>query len=124
MYCEIEELEGVPAECRLSELYEQINTESEPARSDSWAADERVAMVLDYETNFKLNDLRRILNYYNDGGRLIQPASRKKSDTIESLVDFELEGSNHEIVSRRKTLWFYIKEISEDKHLSRYLILN
>ena len=124
MYCEIEELEGVPAECRLSELYEQINAVDEPVHADSWVADERVAMTLDYETNFKLNDLRRILNYYNDGDKLIQPASRKKSDVIESLIDFELECSNREIVSRRKTLWFYIKEISEDKHLSRYLILN
>jgi hypothetical protein len=124
MYCEIVELEGAPAECRLSELYEQINATVESVHSELWSADERIAMTLDYETNANLNDLRRIVNYYNDGVKVIQPASRKKDDIIESLIDFELDSSNHAIVLRRKTLWFYVKEISEDKHLSRYLILN
>ena len=122
MHCEISELEGDSDDCKLSELYEQINATID--HSDAWNADERIAMALDYETNYKLNDLRRIINYYNDEDKLIQPASRKKCDIIDSLIDFELDISNHKIVSRRKTLWFYIKEISEDKHLSRYLILN
>ena len=124
MYCEIQELEGEPVECNLSELYEQINDTIDISQSDPWDMDEQVALTLDYETNYKLGDLKRIINYYNDGGKIIQPISRKKCDAIKSLVEFELNKLNEEIVSRRRTLWFYIKEISEDKHLSKYLILN
>ena len=124
MQCEISELDVAHEDCKLSELYEQINNTVDHTYSDAWNADEQIAMVLDYETNYKLNDLRRIMNYYNDEYKQILPASRKKCDIIKSLIDFELETSNYDIVLRRKTLWFYIKEISEDKHLSRYLILN
>ena len=85
--------------------------------------DDIMALTIDYDTNHKLSDIRRIIDYYNDESKAIQSISRRKEDTINALVLFELDPVNVNIVTRRKTMWLYLKVIREDKHLSKYLIL-
>ena len=49
---------------------------------------------------------------------------RKNKNWWKKFVIFEKEPSNFDIVQRRKTMWFYIEEISNDSFLSKFLILD
>ena len=42
----------------------------------------------------------------------------------ETIVKFENESDNLELVYKRKKMWDYINEIKNDKYLSRYLIFD
>jgi len=129
--CEITELSELERTCKIADLYKQLDEqeseqESEHDRlsnSSSLGIDTMVALTLDYDTNHTLSDIKRIIDYYNDEYKVIQPISRKKGDIINALVQFELDPENENIVTRRKTMWLYLKVIREDKHLSKYLIL-
>ena len=127
--CEITELSELERTCKIEDLYKQLDEQEQEQEQDglsessSLGIDTIVALTLDYDTNHKLSDIKRIMDYYNDEYKVIQPISRKKEDIINALVQFELDPENENIVTRRKTMWLYLKVIREDKHLSKYLIL-
>ena len=79
---------------------------------------------MDYSTNYNVNDLKTILDYYCTYNKNITKNKRKKNDLIDVIVEFEMNIDNIELVSQRKRLWFYIKEIKQDKYLSKYIIFN
>ena len=78
-----------------------------------------VASEMDYNTNYTKKQLEFICDYYG-----ISKRKKKKQDLVEEIVIFEKELSNFDIVQRRKTMWFYIEEISNDSFLSKFLILD
>ena len=125
--CEITEVDGDKTECEIAELYKQLDEQSDDQYVDSPSSpadmDEMLALTMDYDTNFKLSEIKRIIDYYNDKEKIIRPISRNKEGTINALVLFELDPDNQDIVTRRKTMWLYLKVIREDNHLSKYLIL-
>ena len=76
--------------------------------------------IVDYKTNYTKKELIRIAEYYE-----IKNFKRKKKDEIINLIIFfETNINNQEIVFQRKTLWFYLEEILNDKYLSKFVILN
>ena len=81
--------------------------------------DDITARELDYETNHTKKDLVKIAEYYE-----ISIRKKNKADLISEIVIFETAIENAAIVERRRELWFYINEISEDKYLSKYLIFD
>jgi len=81
--------------------------------------DDITARELDYETNNTKKDLVKIAEYYE-----ISIRKKNKADLISEIVIFESAIENAAIVERRRELWFYINEISEDKYLSKYLIFD
>ena len=125
LHCEITEVAGDRdgEACVIADLYKQLDEQEEAVQSCPTGMDDMVALTIDYDTNHKLSDIKRIIDYYNDESKVIQPLSRKKEDTVNALVIFELDPANEDIVTRRKTMWLYLKVIREDKHLSKYLIL-
>jgi len=123
LHCEITELSELERTCKIADLYKQLDEQGGETVSCPMGIDDILALTIDYDTNHKLSDIKRIIDYYNDESKLIQPLSRKKEDTINALVLFELDPVNENIVTRRKTMWLYLKVIREDKHLSKYLIL-
>tara|TARA_B110000305_G_C19446011_1_gene644871 strand:- start:1771 stop:2166 length:396 start_codon:yes stop_codon:yes gene_type:complete len=88
--------------------------------------DKIIAFKLDYITNYTVQDLKKILDFYitHKDGVLIKIGKKNKNELIESIVDFELDNNNMELVCKRKRLWFYVKEIKNDKYLSKYIIFN
>ena len=81
--------------------------------------DDITARELDYDTNNTKKDLIKIAEYYE-----IPVRKKNKCDLISEIVIFESAIENIAIVERRRELWFYINEISEDKYLSKYLIFD
>tara|TARA_E500000178_G_scaffold320878_1_gene344329 strand:+ start:966 stop:1340 length:375 start_codon:yes stop_codon:yes gene_type:complete len=87
--------------------------------------DEYFAHTINYSSNYNINDLKKIIEFYNSyNNNAIKLIKKKKSDIIDAIVTYELDVNNGPIVNKRKKLWFYIKEIKADKYLSKYIIFN
>lgn len=80
---------------------------------------ERMAIRLDYETNYTVKMLRHILDYYKlDRKKLL------KTEMINKIIDFEQNYENIEIVEKRRYMWSIIDEIKDDEYLSKYIIFD
>ena len=80
--------------------------------------DEYTTLEIDYNMNFTRKELDRIADYYQ-----ISKRKKNKQEMVVHIILFELNVENTYIVYKRKQLWGYIKEIQEDKYLSKFLIL-
>ena len=81
--------------------------------------DKYTALELDYHTNYNVKDLYKIMDYYSLSRRKL-----RKDNLVQEIIIYENDPANFAIVQRRKKLWFYIKEIKDDKYLSKYLIFD
>jgi hypothetical protein len=110
----------INSEVTYESLMETVNKQSKNInQGEELLVDEYTASELDYNENFTKKQLELIANYYD-----ISVRKKKKLELIETIVVFEKEYSNCDIVNRRKTLWFYIEEINNDSFLSKFLILD
>jgi hypothetical protein len=78
--------------------------------------DEIIAQISDYELNYTLKQLTLICEYYE-----IKVNKMKKMQIIETLVSFENNLENIEIVMRRQQMWHYITTLKEDKFMKKYI---
>ena len=76
-----------------------------------------VVHELDYATNYKVSELNKIMDYYK-----IPRSRMRKDEIIQTIVLFENEIENQEIVNRRKYLWNCIEELKADDFLSKYIV--
>ena len=76
-----------------------------------------------YLNLLNLNELYKICEYY---GLLknIKISKYKKIDIINTIEIFETNKENKLIVDKRKKLWFYINELSNDNIMKKYIIWN
>ena len=81
--------------------------------------DELYLMYCYYELSFNIKQLLIICDYYG----LKNLKKLNKLNIINSLVDFESNKQNKEIVRKRKQLWFYIEELKKDKFMKKYILL-
>jgi hypothetical protein len=110
----------INSEVTYESLMETVNEQSKNvSQEQEFSIDEYTASELDYNENYTKKQLELIANYYD-----ISVRKKKKLELIETIVVFEKEYSNCDIVNRRKTLWFYIEEINNDSFLSKFLILD
>ena len=102
------------------DLLEQVNSKSEILPQDEMDiySDLYFAEVLDYKDNYTKKQLEFIAGYYD-----IKTRKKRKEELAEEIVIFEKAEENVGLVQRRKMMWFYIDEISNDSYLSKYLIL-
>ena len=102
------------------DLLEQVNSKAESIPQDDMDlySDLYFAEVLDYKDNYTKKQLEFIAGYYD-----IKTRRKKKEELAEEIVLFEKADENAGLVQRRKMMWFYIDEISNDSYLSKYLIL-
>ena len=102
------------------DLLKQVNTKAESMPQDDMDlySDLYFAEVLDYKDNYTKKQLEFIAGYYD-----IKTRKKRKEELAEEIVIFEKADENNELVQRRKMMWFYIDEISNDSYLCKYLIL-
>ena len=103
-----------------NDLLEQVNSKAEsmPQNDMDLYSDLYFAEVLDYKDNYTKKQLEFIAGYYD-----IKTRKKRKEELAEEIVIFEKAEENIDLVQRRKMMWFYIDEISNDSYLSKYLIL-
>ena len=105
-------------EVTYDSLVSLVNEQSKNMETD-WneglSLDDYVASEIDYNENYTKKQLDLIADYYE-----ISKRKKKKAELIEEIVIFEKEPTNYDITQRRKTLWFYIEEINNDRFLSKF----
>lgn len=67
-----------------------------------------------YELN--VNNLKNIMKYYK-----ISYGRMKKTEIIQTLISFEMNVKNDDIVKRRRRYWQYIYELLNDDIMSEYI---
>ena len=77
-----------------------------------------LAQMSQYDLNYNLKQLTMIYEYYNLG----KVAKIKKADMIQSIVVFEHDPENCEVVMRRQLLWHYLEELKADKFMKRFIL--
>jgi hypothetical protein len=81
------------------------------------------SLIFYYEINYNIKQLLLICEYYKIAKDLRINKSNKM-DIINTLVLFENNEENMEIVLKRKQLWFYINELKNDKFMKKYVLWN
>jgi len=108
----------------VDHLYEEIiDTEEEQEEQDmideymDYDDNDILCLKMDYEINYLKKDLLHIMKYYK-----LPTRKKNKSDTIDAIVEFEMNPENHFMVEQRKLMWFYLEELRNDEYLSTFII--
>ena len=68
-----------------------------------------------------IKELMKICEYY-DLAKNVKNAKCKKQDIVATIVFFEAQPENREIVNKRNKMWAYMKELTMDPKMKPYLI--
>jgi hypothetical protein len=79
------------------------------------------SQILNYQMNFTVKQLGVICDYYGIS-KEIKLNKPLKIDIINTLVYFENNSNNEDIVLKRQTLWFYLNELKNDKIMKKYVL--
>jgi hypothetical protein len=99
----------------IEDIINMVN-EKYSKNMDTINMDNYIALELDYNMNYTVEELKHISKYYK-----ISIRKKKKGDLATDIVIYELDPENDDKVYRRKYLWECINSIKEDKYLSKFL---
>lgn len=85
-------------------------------------ADLTVSKMVNYNLNYTNKELLFICDYYGIAKKLKNTKSNKEK-IIETLVFFENDPNNKELILRRKKMWFCINELKNDKFMKKYIMI-
>lgn len=68
-----------------------------------------------------IKQLMQICNYY-EIDKYIKASKCKKQDIIDTIIYYENEKDNWEMVEQRKRLWFYLNSLQMDPKMRQYII--
>jgi len=74
-----------------------------------------------YNEEYKIKDLLKICQYYGIKSS-VKAAKCKKQDIVSTIVYFEGQPENYEIVEKRHKMWAFVTELLEDTKMKSYLI--
>jgi hypothetical protein len=76
-----------------------------------------------YYDEYTIKELMKICQYY-DIAKNIKSSKCKKQDIVSTIVFFEGQLSNREIVNKRHAMWAYMTEIYADPKMRSYILWN
>ena len=74
-----------------------------------------------YNEEYKIKDLLKICQYYGIKSS-VKASKCKKQDIVSTIVYFEGQPENYQIVEKRHKMWAFITELLEDTKMKSYLI--
>ena len=74
-----------------------------------------------YNEEYKIKDLLKICQYYGIKSS-VKASKCKKQDIVSTIVYFEGQPENYQIVEKRHKMWAFITELLEDTKMKNYLI--
>ena len=77
-----------------------------------------VASEIDYCNNYNNKSLGKILDFYGICKRKL-----RKDEMVQSIILFEMELCNYELVEERKRLWLNFQELKEHSFFNKFMIL-
>ena len=111
-----DELNNIDENKLLNELNEEYFSNVGEIKT-KMRTDTSHALELEYNTNYGVKDLGKILDYYGMSKRKL-----RKDEMVQLIVFFEEDANNFDVVSRRRRLWENIKELQDDKYFSKFII--
>jgi hypothetical protein len=79
--------------------------------------------LIHYDINYTVKQLLLICEYYGIAKDL-RITKCNKSDILNTLIIYENNIENLEIVNKRKKLWYYMSELKNDKFMKKYVLWN
>ena len=76
-----------------------------------------------YYNAHTIKELMKICQYY-DLAKNVKGAKCKKADIVATIVFFEAQLENKEIVNKRNKMWAYMRELIDDTNMKEYIIWN
>jgi hypothetical protein len=74
-----------------------------------------------YYEQYTVKELMKICQYYNIA-KNIKSAKCKKQDIISTIVFFEGQTENKQLVNKRHSMWAYMAELSADIKMKPYIL--
>jgi hypothetical protein len=111
-----ENVEENDAPININDIIDMVNEKYEINNENM---DNYIALEIDYNINYTVDQLKHIMKYYE-----LSVRKKNKSQLIEELVIYEIDPDNLPIVSHRKYLWNCLDAIKEDKYLSKFVNIN
>jgi glycerol-3-phosphate dehydrogenase len=81
-----------------------------------------ISHMIHYHENFSVKELFLICDYYDISKNLKIKKKYTKDAVVKYLVEFEMNNSNIDIVSKRQNMWFYMNELKNDKFMKKFLL--
>ena len=79
--------------------------------------DSILANQLNYSDNYVLAELKKIAAYYDISTRKL-----RKEELIQEIVLFESDQTHSDIVNQRIKLWYFVKELKQDKYFKPLIL--
>ena len=79
--------------------------------------DSILANQLNYSDNYLLAELKKIAAYYDISTRKL-----RKEELIQEIVLFESDQTHSDIVNQRIKLWYFVKELKQDKYFKPLIL--
>lgn len=83
--------------------------------------DQKVSQTVNYNVNYTVKQLMDICEYYGLA-KEVKTCKLNKEQIIDTIINYEFDPENDEIVVKRKMMWYYIKELKNDKIMKKYII--
>ncbi len=100
------------AYCPVSIINDDIDYNDNYGNEDMYTA-----TIIEYETNYTVNQLKQIMEYYKITCRKL-----RKEEMVLIISEFEMDPNNIELVSKRKELWDNILELKNDPFFKKYIL--
>lgn len=116
-------VENKQPEIDIEKLMQDFNDLPNPIHDNEMYLDNDdsslMAQATNYEVNFTIKQLQLICDYYT-----LSKSERgtKKDELISSIVLFEDDADNIDVVIKRKEMWYYMDELSDDPKMKKYII--
>ena len=111
---EIENKEKENKEINIEEFMSELE-------NNEFNDDLAVPKMINYHENFTVKELLLICDYYGFAKEL-KTNKCNKDQIIETLVSFESDLNNSDIVFKRQNMWFFINELKNDKFMKKFLL--
>ena len=100
------------SEDKLLEIYNTLEVTRPEHESE-------MVIYYDYYDNNTIKSLTKIIDYYR-----LTKKKMSKDEIVQSIVLFELDEQNNEIVEKRKRLWDNITELKNDDYFSKFILFD
>jgi predicted transposase YdaD len=116
----------------LNEMNSNVDTNITNANSDITTNNDSLLYYIEknvfsgedeiyYNEKYTIKDLMKICNYYGID-KNIKSSKCKKQDIVSTIVFFEGQVENTELVNRRHNMWAYMTELTADPKMRMYLL--
>jgi hypothetical protein len=116
-----DENEPIKSELEIQHLLDEFNLDINNNNSYETSSNFNLTNNFKMLEECNVSDLFKICDYYGLT-KYVKMAKYKKNEIIHSILLFENDEQNIEIVQKRYKMWDYITELNKDKNMKKYII--